>query len=125
MIRFIRILLLLVLLAVGWSTLFVPVQLAAQSGKMAQKFEALANQLALTPQQKRQLIPILAAEAPKVEAIRADSSLSKMQKLEQLKAVHDQTDPQVKAILSTQQYQKLQDIRRQEVEQVIKKKVGQ
>jgi hypothetical protein len=85
----------------------------------------LATQLALTPEQKRQLIPILVAEAPKVQAIRADSSLTRIQKLEQLKAVHDQTDPQVKAILSPEQYQKLQGIRRQELERVIEKKLNQ
>jgi len=79
---------------------------------------------ALTPEQKRQLIPILVPEAPKVEAIKADSSLTKIQKLEQLKAVHDQTDPQVKAILSPEQYQKLQGIRRQEVERVVEKKLN-
>ena len=59
-----------------------------------------------------------------MEAIKADSSLTKIQKLEQLKAVHDQTDPQVKAILSPEQYQKLQGIRRQEVERVVEKKLN-
>jgi periplasmic protein CpxP/Spy len=112
-------------LALGWCTLFAQEQSNAQSGKGAKKFELLAAQLALTPQQKHQLIPILVAEAPKVEAIKADSSLSKLQKVEQLKAVHDQTDPEVKAILSPEQYQKLQEIRRQELEQAIKKRLNQ
>ena len=120
-----RCILIIPALALGWCALFTPVQLNAQSGKAAQKFDRLATQLALTPQQKRQLIPILVAEAPRVEAIKADSSLSKIQKLEQLKAVHDQTDPQVKAILSPEQYQKLQEIRRQDLEQAIKKRVNQ
>jgi hypothetical protein len=107
-------------------TLFAQAPSQAQAGRAAaQKLERLASQLELTPQQKRQLIPVLAAEAPKVEAIRNDSSLSKLQKLEQLKAVHDRTDPQVKAILTPEQYQKLQQIRRQELEEAIQKRSGQ
>jgi hypothetical protein len=112
-------------LALGWCALFIPAQLSAQSVKATEKLQRLAADLALTPQQKRQLIPILASEAPKVEAIRSDSSLSKIQKLEQLKAVHDQTDPQVKAILTPEQYQKLQAIRRQELEQAMKRRLNQ
>jgi periplasmic protein CpxP/Spy len=112
-------------LALGWCALFITAHLVAQSVKATEKLERLAADLALTPQQKRQLIPILASEAPKVEAIKADSSLSKIQKLEQLKAVHDQTDPQVKAILTPEQYQKLQAIRRQELEQAMKRRLNQ
>jgi periplasmic protein CpxP/Spy len=99
--------------------------LNAQTENAAPRFERLATQLALTPEQKRQLIPILVAEAPKVQAIKADSSLTKIQKLQQLKAIHDETDPQVKAILSPEQYQKLQEIRRQELRRVMEKKLNQ
>ncbi len=112
-------------LAIGVCALFTPAPLNAQSEKPAQKFQQLATQLALTPEQKRQLIPILVTEAPKVRAIKADTSLTKIQKLQQIKAVHDQTDPQVKAILSPEQYQKLQEIRRQELQRVVEKRVSQ
>lgn len=111
-------------LALACCELFTAARLNAQAGDAAQKLERLAKQLALTPEQKRQLMPILLAEAPKVEAIKANSSLSRLQKLEQLKAVHDETDPQVKAILTPGQYQKLQQIRRQELDQVIKKRLN-
>jgi periplasmic protein CpxP/Spy len=112
-------------LAIGWSALLTPPPLNAQSERAAQKFEQLSTQLALTPEQKQQLIPILVAEAPKVRAIKADSSLTRMQKLQQLKAIHDQTDPQVKAILSAEQYQKLQQIRRAELQRVLERRTGQ
>jgi protein CpxP len=114
-------------LALGLCAPFMPVQAQpnGQAGKAAQKFEQVATQLALTPQQKRQLVPILVSEAPKVEAIKNDSSLTKMQKFQQLRALHDQTDPQVKAILTPEQYQKLQGIRRQELEQAIRNKAAQ
>jgi hypothetical protein len=60
-------------------------------------------------------VPILAAEVPKVHAIKNDNSLSKTQKMEQVKAIHQQTDPQMKAILSPEQYQKLKQIRLQAI----------
>lgn len=110
-------------LAIGLYAPFTPVPLNAQS-EAPQKFQQLTAQLALTPEQKRQLIPILVAEAPKVRAIKNDPSLTKMQKLQQLKAVHDQTDPQVRTILTPEQYQKLQGIRRQEIQRVIEQKLN-
>jgi hypothetical protein len=79
------------------------------------KAQAIAQQLSLTPQQKEKVLPILVAEAPKVQAIKNDNSLSKVQKIEQVKAIHQQTDPQMKAILSPEQYQKLKQIRLQAI----------
>lgn len=112
-------------LAIGLCALFTPVSVNAQPEKAAQRFGQLATQLNLTPDQKAQLIPILVSEAPKIAAIKADSSLTKVQKLQQLKAVHDQNDPKVKAILSSEQYQQLQTIRRQELAQIIEKRRNQ
>jgi hypothetical protein len=99
-------------------------QAAAAAGK-AQKFQALAKQLNLTPQQEKQLMPILEANAPKLEAIKNNTSLGPLQKMEQLKAVHAQSDPQVKAILNPQQYDQLQQIRQQEIHEAMEKKMGQ
>jgi hypothetical protein len=81
----------------------------------AGKLQAISQQLDLTPQQKVKILPILADEAPKVEAIKNDNSLSKIQKVQRLRAIHQQTDPQMKAILSPTQYQKLQAIRQQTI----------
>src|SRR5204862_6451886 len=81
----------------------------------AAKVQAIAQQLDLTPQQRVKILPILADEGPKVQAIKNDNSLSKSQKIQQIRAIHQQTDPQMKAILSPQQYQKLQAIRQQAI----------
>ena len=98
---------------------------AAAAPDKAQKFQALAKQLNLTPQQEKQLMPILEANAPKLEAIKNNQSLGPLQKMEQMKAVHAQTDPQVKTILNPQQYEQLQEIRQQEIHQAMEKKMGQ
>lgn len=102
-----------------------PFLLPAQTAPRAQKLEQLATELQLTPEQKMQLLPILRAEAPKVRAIKSDTSLSKQQKIEQLKALHDETDPQVKSILTPEQYQKLQEIRRREILQLMRNRQNQ
>jgi hypothetical protein len=48
-----------------------------------------------------------------------------MQKMQQIKAIHDETDPQVRSILSPEQYQTLQGMRRQEIERVIRNRRNQ
>ena len=119
-----RILMLAILLVPAISTLAQdqPPQTQDQSAQAPQKLRQLAKQLNLTGAQELKLIPILKTEAPKVEAIKADTSLTPMQKMEQLKALHDEADPQVKSILTPDQYQTLQGIRRQEIRQMIQKR---
>lgn len=95
--------------------LLVPAsKLQAQSP--AQKLQQLSQALGLSPVQKEQLLPILEVEGPKIEAIKGNPSLTNGQKLLQMRAIHQQTDPQVKAILSPQQYQMWQNIREQEIQ---------
>src|SRR5437762_8368484 len=87
----------------------------AQNAAGISKAEAISQQLNLTPQQKIKILPILRDEGPKVQAIKNDNSLSKIQKVQQIRAIHQQTDPQMKAILSPEQYQKLQAMRQQAI----------
>jgi hypothetical protein len=82
-----------------------------------EKLQRLSQVLGLSPQQKSQLLPVLQAEAPKLQAIKSNPSLSKRDKKKELKAIHDQADPQVKAILSPTQYQQWKEIRKQEIEE--------
>jgi hypothetical protein len=88
----------------------------------AAKLQAISQQLNLTPEQKAKVLPILAAEAPKIQAIKNDNSVSKIQKVQQIKAIHQQTDPQMKAILSPAQYEKLRSIRLQAIKEATAKR---
>jgi protein CpxP len=99
-------------LCIGTFVLLAPTS-SAQS--KAAKLQTISQQLNLTPDQKTKILPILADEGPKVQAIKNDNSLSKMQKIQQIRAIHQQTDPQMKAILSPEQYQKLHAIRLQAI----------
>jgi len=93
-----------------------------QTTDPAAKMQALSQQLKLTPQQKIQMLPILKEEGPKIEAIKNNPSLPPMQKMKQLHAIHAQSAPQLQKILSPAQYQQLQAIRQQEIQQAIAKK---
>jgi periplasmic protein CpxP/Spy len=109
-----RIYLLIAALCFGTFVLPAPTSYAQKSGGMS-KAEAIAQQLQLTPQQKIKILPILRDEVPKVNAIKNDNSVSKIQKVQQIRAIHQQTDPQMKAILTPDQYQKLKAIRQQAI----------
>ena len=85
----------------------------------ASKLEEISQYLNLTPEQKAKVLPVLAGEVPKVKAIKEDHSLSKIQKTQQIKAIHQQNDPQMKAILSPEQYQKLQAMRHKTISDAI------
>jgi Spy/CpxP family protein refolding chaperone len=91
----------------------------AQSKAREQRLAAVAKQLHLTREQEKQLIPILKAQEPQLQAIRNDQSLSRVEKLQRLQAVHDQSNPQVKAILTPAQFQQLQEIRQKRRAQLL------
>lgn len=88
----------------------------------AEKLQHLSQVLNLSAQQKGEMLPILQEEGPKLQAIKNNPNLTGVQKAMQLRAIHQQTDPQVRTILSPQQYQEWQTIRQQEVQQAIKRK---
>jgi Spy/CpxP family protein refolding chaperone len=96
----------------------------AQKGQAMSKAQAVAQQLSLTPQQKEKILPILAAEVPKLQAIKNDNSLSTVQKMQEVRALHQQTDPQMKASLSPEQYQKLRQIRAQQLREATQGTMG-
>src|SRR4029450_10044935 len=105
-------------LSIAMFALLAPTSFAQKGGAMS-KAQAIAQQLNLTPQQKEKILPILADELPKVNAIKNDNSLSRMQKMQQVRTIHQQTDPQMKAILSPEQYQKLNEIRQQTIRDAV------
>jgi hypothetical protein len=109
-------------LGFGMSVLMATMSFAQQKSaqqptaqQQTAKLEEIAKYLSLTPQQKEKILPILADEAPKVRAIKDDPSFSRMQKAQQIKAIHQQNDPQMKAILSPAQYEKLQAMRHKSI----------
>ena len=95
------------------STPLVSTSYAQMPKSRQQRLTVTAKRIGVTRKQAKRLYPILNAEEPKLHAIRNDPSLSRVEKLKRIQAVHDQSTPQVKAILTPAQFQQLQMFRKQ------------
>ena len=98
---------------------------ASGQGNMAQtaaKLEKMSAELQLTPAQKQEVKPILMEEAPKLEALKSDTSLRPMQKAMKMHKIGEDTDSKLQPNLTPAQYQKWQQIREQERQQMMEKK---
>jgi len=84
----------------------------------------LQQNLSVSPQQSAQIASILANEGRKVIAIRKNNSLSDVQKGQEVTSLQKQSDPHLKAILSSAQYDKLKVVRYQAVRWVTQKRLG-
>ena len=84
----------------------------------------LQQNLNVSAQQSAQIAPILANEGQKVMAIRNNNSLSNVQKTQEVTSLQKQSNPQLKAILSSAQYDKLQVVRYQAGRWVTQKRLG-
>lgn len=94
---------------------------SADSGRAAaarERVQATLAELNLTPEQKDKLIPVIRAEMQKMAALRSDQSLSPREKLQRLKAIQEETVPQVKAILTPEQFAKWENKRAEAREQL-------
>ena len=87
--------------------------------------DAMINQFAielgLTEQQKQQIVPFVKQEAPKLGALKKNTSLSPVQKLEQLKQIADEVDAKITPLLDQRQQQKFQAIREEHRRELIEK----
>lgn len=84
----------------------------------------LQQNLGVSAQQSAQIAPILANEGQKIIATRSNNSLSDSQKRQEVKSLQAQSDSQLKAILSSAQYDKLQTVRYQALRWVTQKRLG-
>jgi hypothetical protein len=84
----------------------------------------LQQNLGVSAQQSTQIAPILANEGQKVMATRNNNSLSDSQKRQEIKSLQAQSDPQLKAILSPAQYDRLKVVRYQALRWVTQKRLG-
>ena len=81
----------------------------------AQRLRDLAAMLSLTSDQREKIRPIVLAEAPRLRAVRDDTSMTRQQKADKLRQIFKGTDAKMKPILTPQQMEKLQRIREDEI----------
>ena len=84
----------------------------------------LQQNLSVSPEQSAKIAPILSNEGRQVIAIRNNNSLSNIQKTQDAETLQKQSDPQLKAILSSAQYDKLKVVRYQAVRWITQKRLG-
>ena len=86
---------------------------------------ALMNQfsieLGLTEQQKEQIVPIMTQELTQLEALKKNTSLSAVQKVEQLRQLSRSSDEKITPLLNSEQQPKFQAMREQMRRQIIEK----
>jgi hypothetical protein len=86
---------------------------------------AMINQfsieLGLTEQQKQQIVPILKEAAPQLQALKKNTALKPLQKIEQLKQIAESVDNKLTPLLNPDQQQKFQAIRDEHRRELIEK----
>jgi uncharacterized UPF0160 family protein len=75
------------------------------AGPLARLRETI-NDLNLTDQQKEQLTPLYVEQIEKLRDLQQDSTLSLAEKLDKLKAMHQEVAPKLKKLLDADQYAK-------------------
>ena len=68
-------------------------------------------ELGLTEQQKQQIVPILKEELTQLGALKKDTSLSALKKVERLRQIGVSFDEKLKPLLNAEQQQKFQTLR--------------
>ena len=112
-------------LAVSVPTLSAQDAMSAGGGSKEaamQKLEKMSAALQLTPDQKKQVRPILMEEAPKLQGLEGRTPrCPQMQKAMQMRQIANDTDAKLKPILTPQQYQTWEGMREQERQQMMQK----
>lgn len=78
-------------------------------------------ELGLTEQQKEQIVPIMTQELTQLEALKKNTSLSAVQKVEQLRQLSRSSDEKITPLLNSEQQPKFQAMREQMRRQIIEK----
>ena len=75
----------------------------------------------LTEQQKQQIVPIMTQELTQLEALKKNTSLCAVQKVEQLRQLGRSSDRKIMPLLNSEQQPKFQAMREQMRRQIIEK----
>ena len=76
-----------------------------------ERLQEISTQIHLTEDQKEKIKPVLMKEAPKLKALKDDSSLTRRKRFQGLRAIMDETSASLKPILTIDQLKTLQKMR--------------
>jgi Spy/CpxP family protein refolding chaperone len=73
----------------------------------------MSEKLNLTADQKTQITPIIADRQQKMEALRGDTSMDRREKGQKMRAIYEDSDTKIKAVLTGDQKQKYEAMEQQ------------
>ena len=85
-----------------------------------QRMQMMSQQLQLTEPQKEKIMPILVEEAPKIKAVKSDTSIPQSERLAKLMQIRNDSDSKIRPLLTPTQQQKLDQMRQQQRQQMMK-----
>lgn len=77
------------------------------------QLQMLSKRLSLSPAQQNQILPILTGRQQQMENLRSDNSLSPKDRHEKMRAIREDADTQIRAVLSDNQKQTYDQMRQQ------------
>ena len=86
-----------------------------------QVVQKMSEKLNLTDQQKAQITPIIADRQQKMQALRADQSMERPEKMQKMKAINQDSDTKIKSVLTDEQKQKYEAMQQQAREEMRKR----
>ena len=78
-----------------------------------QRLQMMTQQLTLTSDQQDKIKPILENESQQMQSLRSDSSLSQQDRMAKVKEIRENTNSQIKPILTSDQQTKWQEMMQQ------------
>jgi len=90
---------------------------SASQPSAADRLKQMAAELNLTDAQKEQIQPVLQDQIQKMQALKADTSLSRRERLSRAKAINDNAVQQIRPLLNAEQQKKYDEMREQMKEQ--------
>jgi len=79
--------------------------------RIRERMQEVSKELNLTDEQREKLKPIFQAQAEKMKELRADTTLSREEKMQKWKAIREEFAPKIKEVLTPEQFEKWQKMR--------------
>jgi Spy/CpxP family protein refolding chaperone len=88
------------------------------------RLRRMSKELNLTDDQKEKVKPILQDEAQQMKSVQADNSLTAQQRRKKMREIHKTFEPQVQAVLTPEQRDKLKNMKQESREQRQRRRRG-
>lgn len=98
-------------------------RVAPTGERVKQRMTELSEHLNLTEEQKKAIEPIIANEIKEIQALRADTTLSREEKIEKMKAIRQTTKEEINKVLTPEQQGKWTEAK-EEMKDETKENVG-